>query len=99
MAFAVPASKASIKQNRFEFTLPSDRTTKYSMPKLQYLKPSVLNLLDGKEKNEIIVGLLEEYAPGVIDQLESLEQLTALYEAWAEASGISVGESSASTDS
>lgn len=99
MAFAVPASKASIKQNRFEFTLPGDRTTKYSMPKLQYLKPSVLSLLDGKDKTDVVVGLLEEYAPGVLGQLESMEQLTALYEAWAEASGISVGESSASTDS
>lgn len=36
MTFQVPASKASIKQNLFEFTLPDDDKV-YALPKMQYL--------------------------------------------------------------
>jgi hypothetical protein len=34
--FEVPASKASVKQNRFEFKIPGEKKT-YSLPLLQYL--------------------------------------------------------------
>ena len=36
MPFEVPASKASIKQNIFEFTIPGSKKV-YSLPLLQYL--------------------------------------------------------------
>ncbi|SPT53801.1 Uncharacterised protein [Actinomyces bovis] len=36
MTFQVPASKASIKQNLFEFTLPQDDKI-YALPKMQFL--------------------------------------------------------------
>lgn len=39
MTFAVPASKASIDQNVFTFTIPGDRKT-YRMPLMQHIKAS-----------------------------------------------------------
>lgn len=36
MVFEVPASKASIKQNQFEFKLPGSKKV-YSIPKMQYI--------------------------------------------------------------
>lgn len=36
MAFEVPKSRASLKQNQFEFTLPG-RKKKYAMPYMQFL--------------------------------------------------------------
>ncbi len=40
MVFQVPKSKASIKQNRFEFQMPgSDKT--YSIPLLKFIRPSL----------------------------------------------------------
>lgn len=39
MVFQVPASKASIKQNQFEFEVPvsGKKTRKYTVPKMQYI--------------------------------------------------------------
>ncbi|MCJ1687786.1 hypothetical protein [Rathayibacter sp. VKM Ac-2927] len=96
--FTVPASKASIKQNRFEFKLPGDDTT-YSLPKLQFVKPKLVLQISGSSKADVVRLLMDHYIPDAFEQIESLEQLTALYEAWADASGITPGESSASTDS
>lgn len=39
MPFEVPAAKASIKQNLFEFTVPGSRKV-WSMPKVQYISAS-----------------------------------------------------------
>jgi hypothetical protein len=97
--FQVPPSKASVKQNRFEFTMPSDPKKSLSLPLLKYLKPTLIAQLDKGEKIDVIKGLLDAYLPGLFDKFDDFDQVTALYEAWAEASGISVGESSASTDS
>lgn len=96
MVFQVPASKASVKQNRFEFAL--DGTT-YSVPKLKFLKPHLVAGLEGQTKLGAMLQLLEEYHPGVSSKIEDAEQMTALYEAWAAASGVDLGESSASSDS
>lgn len=122
--FQVPASKASIDQNRFEFDMPDGKT--YSIPKLQFIKPSLMKQLNGKDAEMLVLGLVDEYYPAVpaqaavehvpatettpavlaqpavegrpalSDEFESLDQLLALYEAWAEASGITMGESSGS---
>lgn len=121
--FQVPASKASIGQNRFEFEF-GDKT--YSIPKLQYLKPSLMKQLNGQDAEMLVLGLVDEYYPAIpaepaveaveatestpavearpavagrpalSDEFASLDQLLALYEAWAEASGLTVGESSGS---
>jgi len=97
--FEVPASKASVKQNQFEFKIPGDRKT-YSIPKLQFLRPSLLREMDSM-KNQVdrVYALIENYHPGLVDKFDDMEQLTALYVGWSEGSGITVGESSASSTS
>lgn len=98
MTYEVPASKASIKQNRFEFKLPGDRKN-YSVPKLQYLKPDLIDDIENKPKTDTVKAILEHYHPGLWSKFDDLEQARAFFENWAKASGISLGESSASTDS
>lgn len=96
--FEVPAPKRSMKQNLFQFKMPGDEKV-YELPKLQYLKPSLVDKLDGGQKIEVIRGITDEYIPGLFDQFDDSEQLIALYEAWAKESGISLGESSGSAES
>lgn len=99
MVFEVPAAKRSLDQNLFKFKMPDDGRTVYKLPKLQYVKPSLFERLEGSRKIEIIRALTDEYIPGLFDKFEDPDQLLALYNAWAEDSGISVGESSGSTSS
>lgn len=44
MAFEVPASKASIKQNQFEFKVPGERKMR-TLPKVKYLPVGLRNKL------------------------------------------------------
>lgn len=99
MVFQVPASKASIKQNRFEFELPDEPGKVYSVPKLRFIKPELIAGIETKTKLRAMLDLLNEYHPEISTRIEDGDQMGALYEAWAEASGISLGESSASTGS
>lgn len=96
MAFAVPASKQSIGQNRFEFTLPSAPKKVYSVPLLKYLRPALIVKADTMSELAFTRLLFDEYMPEAFDKLEDADQLQALMEAWQEASGIDAGESSAS---
>lgn len=98
MVYQVPASQASIKQNRFEFTLPGSKKV-YSVPKLQFVKPSLALKFDELTEVQIANLLFTEYLPEVFPQLEDATQLEALLNAWKEESGIGVGESGASHDS
>lgn len=113
--FQVPASKASIKQNQWSFTLPTGE--KFTVPKMQYLNADIRQRMarigadlkriidEGGKPNPQQVAelqtvqreLLEKYAPGIYT-LVSDDQIEAIFSAWQEASGISVGESSASAD-
>ncbi|WP_269939010.1 hypothetical protein [Arthrobacter sp. HY1533] len=96
MVYQVPASKASIKQNRFEFTLHGSKKI-YSIPLMKFIKPSLVIDLDGNTDKEAMgIRLFREYLPDVFPLLEDSEQLEALMAAWQDASGITVGESSAS---
>lgn len=133
--FEVPASKASIKQNLFEFKMPGatepdpeaakaadpelfeeyeaarkkweahqakhTRLVKtFTVPKLQFLRPALLRQMDSLTNQvDRVFALLENYQPALVDQFDDMEQLTALYKAWSEGSGITVGESSASSTS
>lgn len=99
MVFEVPAAKRSIDQNLFKFKMPGDDRTVYKLPKLQYIKPSLVEQLDGQSKMTIVRRLTDEYIPGLFDRFEDPDQLLSLYEAWAEESGLSVGESSGSNGS
>lgn len=96
MVYQVPASKASIKQNRFEFQLPGSKKT-YSVPKLQFVKPALALSFGDLTEVQVANLLFNEYLPEVFPQLEDGSQLEALLNAWKEASeGVGVGESSAS---
>lgn len=98
MVFQVPTSQASIKQNRFEFTLPGSKKV-YSVPKLQFVKPSIALQFNDLSEIQIANILFSEYLPEVFPQLEDASQLEALLNAWKEESGIDVGESEASATS
>jgi hypothetical protein len=116
MVFEVPASKASIDQNRFKFKLPGQKKT-WSVPKLQFISSDLrLRMQEASiplkriideggqpapeqtlEVQAIQRELFETYAPGLYKQLTD-DQIPALMQAWQEASGISLGESSPSAD-
>ena len=55
--------------------------------------------MEGGSKIVAVKTITNEYAPGLFERFEDAEQLSAFYQAWAEASGISVGESSGSDES
>lgn len=101
MTFAVPASKASIAQNRFSFTLPGSKK-KHSLPKLAYTPVGIMSTAftdPAAPKSDELLALfislgVDRDAAFTLDN----GQLGSIADAWAEASGISLGESSASTD-
>jgi len=101
MTFEVPASKRSLKQNQFLFKVPGNRK-QFSVVKAKYIPVGLIEKLSGTEKAVSIKDLLELFGGGeaseAVRDLDS-EQLNALTVAWQKDSGISVGESSASTDS
>lgn len=98
MVYEVPKSKASLKQNRFEFKLPGSAKI-YDVPLLKFLKPAVALKIQGASEVEAAQALFDEYLPVALEKFEDAEQLGAFIEAWSEASGISVGESKALSDS
>ncbi|PZE89940.1 hypothetical protein [Curtobacterium sp. MCBD17_008] len=99
MVYEVPTSKASIDQNQWSFKMPGDRKT-YKVPKLQFIKPSLMREMDAMNNRiDRVYALLEHYHPGIVDRFEGLDQVEAFYTAWAEGSGITTGESSASSES
>ena len=114
MVYAVPPSKASVKQNRFEFTVPGSKKV-HSVPKVQFVKPSFLREIetlvagipDGQEPPPEVsmalyraqLAMFEHYVPGFTDLFDDSEQIGSLMAAWQAESNISLGESSASSAS
>lgn len=109
MAFIVPAPKSKKSANRFTFTLPGE-TEERSLPRLTHLRADhkrrlaevALRMRDEATQTEaalegeILMGdIMEEECPGLLELLTS-DQQEALIAAWQEASGTTVGESSAS---
>lgn len=96
MAFQVPPSKKSIRQNRFEFEVDG-RT--YSMPLLKFLPVASAEEF---EREHNVAGVLaavdSEEAKAVLRAMDG-EQIAALIDAWQEESGVGVGESVASSES
>jgi len=97
--FRLPASKKSLAQNQFRFVLPDEPDTVYSIPKLRFLRPSLAVKIESMRVNDAVVELLEEFQPGLLDKLDDVDQLEALVLGWAQASGITLGESKPSSDS
>ena len=81
---------------RFAKTAPQ---VTYKIPKLQYIRPKLAEDLEGQHRIKIVRRLLDEYVPGLFARIEDPDQLLALFKAWAEESGLSVGESSGSNGS
>ena len=105
-AFLVPGAKADKAENRFIFRLPGEKQDR-SMPLLKHIKASYRRRLSEvsrrlKDENSsrleaeaIQFEIIEDCCPGLTDVVSS-DQLEAIITAWGEASGTSVGESSAS---
>jgi len=96
MAFTVPASKKSIKQNRFEFEVDGE---KYDIP---YLKFAPVASIEAFENERNVTGFVlmcdSDEAKAAIRSMDG-EQLEAFMEAYQKESGVDVGESSASSSS
>lgn len=112
--FEVPKSKASIKQNRFEFKMPDGN--KFSLPLLEFIKPSlalklaeleVVTAEDGSQTTDmqattgLVALIFETYFPGqkLFEQFDDAEQFAAWMQAWTDASGATLGKSEASQES
>src|SRR4029453_6580044 len=96
--FRVPASKASLHQNQFRFQLPGEDKIR-SIPKLKFLKPSIAVQVEGMPVQQALQLLFSLYEPGLIDEFDDMEQLEGVIQAWANASGVSLGESKPSSNS
>lgn len=96
--FKLPASKASLNQNRFRFQLPDEDKIR-SLPKLKYLKPHLAVRIEGMPVQQAVIELLGTYETDLLERLDDMEQLEALVSAWAVASGVALGESQPSSDS
>ncbi|ALY08927.1 tail assembly chaperone [Arthrobacter phage Savage2526] len=96
--YRVPASKASLHQNQFRFQLPGEDNVR-SIPKLKYLKPSIAIQVEGMPVQQALQLLFSLYQPGLIDEFDDMEQLEGVIKAWADASGVSLGESKPSSNS
>lgn len=94
MVFKVPASKRSIKQNRYEFEVDGK---KFELPKMQYIPVGVAGLLQDEQLNEAFAELADgnDSLRAALMHLDA-EQVEALFKDWQEESGISAGESPAS---
>lgn len=104
MVYKVPKSKASIKQNRFEFDIAGKV---YDIPLMQYVSGGLVEQVAELEAKGGIAAISASYVffgpvgTPIGDAVRTLdsEQMEALSKAYMEASNVSVGESEASTDS
>lgn len=96
MSFTVPASKKSIKQNRFEFTLDGK---KYDIPTLKFAPVAAIEAFeDDRNVTAFVLMCDSDEAKEAIRSMDG-EQLGAFMEAYQEDSGVDVGESPASSGS
>lgn len=96
MTFEVPASKKSIKQNRFTFKV-GDKT--YEIPLLKFAPVAAAEAF---EDDRNVAGLMlcceNDAAREAVRAMDG-DQFGALMEAWQQASGVEMGESDGSADS
>lgn len=96
--YEVPKSKKSLKQNQFEFKLGGEV---YRVPLLQYMKPSVARKFTDNMNEFDAAALVFEATeqPDLLEKFDDFEQVAAFVQAWQEASTVTAGESSASSNS
>ncbi|MCB2411790.1 hypothetical protein LGT39_02865 [Demequina sp. TTPB684] len=101
MTFAVPAPKSVTDPDaRFEFTMPGSKK-KWAVPLLKYLPIEIAEkVVVAKQVRDWmpLFGPPEEPLALAIRGLTT-DQVSELVKAWGEASGITVGESAASSNS
>lgn len=96
MAFQVPKSKKSIKQNRFEFEVDGK---KFDIPLLKFAPVEAAEAFEqGKNVAGILAACNSDSARDAVRAMDG-EQFEALIEAWTEASDVTPGESPASSES
>lgn len=91
MAYQVPPSKRSLKQNQFEIVGSDGKS--YVLPSLKYLDPKTILAVEEATEIAGFKILLDRYAPGFFESIEDAEQIEGIMEAWKEFSGIDPGES------
>jgi len=98
--YAVPKSKASLPENRFEFHFPPSKR-KYSIPHLKFIRPSLAQEIEPMRELQAVRHIINAYFPDedLVAKFDDQEQFEAWVEAWKKASGIGLGESEASSDS
>ena len=104
----VPKPASSLKKNRFTFDLDIEEgaetvTRTFSIPKMGFVKPKVRREFakagqDPYDNMVEIFKLLDPELGSIAAELDA-DQLDWLAATWAEESGITPGESEASTDS
>lgn len=101
MTFEIPQSKAAASENQFSFRLPGDDRT-YTVPLIRYLPVGLVERLSDKGSTTDLSAVLDAFGEGdaaaAVRKLDA-EQFDALMRAWAEASGVELGEPSASSSS
>jgi hypothetical protein len=95
MVYEVPASKASVGQSDFQFTIGGKP---YKVRKLKFLTIGQAEALEAPDSVSVVLDLFGKVGTKQGDAVRSLdkEQFEALVEAWQSDSGVSVGESEAS---
>lgn len=85
---------------RFQFAIEGDETV-YTLPNPRKLPASFAIKLgraakegEGMAAIDVFAGLLDDECPGLLDKI-TVEQMTALVEAWQAFGGITMGESEA----
>jgi len=96
MAFEVPASKASVGQDKFTFKIDGKQ---FSIKKAKYLTIGEAEALESPESSTVVLDIFGRRGTKQGDAVRSLdqEQFAALVEAWKLDSGVGVGESGASS--
>jgi len=98
--YAVPKSKASLPENRFEFHFPPSKK-KYSIPLLKFIRPVIAAEIADMGDAQASRHVLRAYFPDedLLALFDDQDQFEDWVEAWKKASGIGLGESEASSDS
>lgn len=104
MAFVVPKSKASTKDGLFQFGPKTGR--EFSVPKMQYMRIDQAADLSMFMSGQMVAGSLRQALEALFGEdagkyVATLdrEQITALMDAWSEASDVDPGESEPSETS
>lgn len=95
MTFEVPASKASIGQDKFKFSIDGND---YSIKRAKFLSVGEAEALESPESVTVMLDLFGKKGTKAGDAVRGLDsdQFQALVDAWQKDSDVTLGESEAS---